>query len=416
VRLLDAIWLALAQIRAQKLKSFFSVIGVVIGVMFLITVVTILEGMNRYMEDDFARAIFGLNTISVSRQPSVRLDVGLTQEEQQREWQRRPLLRLDDVRAIHQQLTVPAIVGASSATVGGVRALHGEEVDGVTLVAASPEYFNILELDVARGRLFGPLENEVGLPVVVLGSETADKLFGPLDPLGRTVRIQDVEFEVVGVLEPRGQLFFISLDNRAVAPMGSPMGPLTNGRGIVSRIYVKSESAQLLNAALIEVEAIMRARHRLRPDQPNSFELETQHESIAFWATISQMLFLAFPALVGIALVVGGMVIMNIMLMSVVERTREIGMRKAVGARRRDIVVQILVESSALSFTGAALGIVLGVGLAKLIQSVSPLPATVGLHWLAIAAVMGLTVGVAAGVYPAARAARLDPVVALRAE
>jgi putative ABC transport system permease protein len=416
VRLRDAIVLALGQIRAQRLKSIFSVVGVVIGVMFLIAVVTILEGMNRYMEDDFARAIFGLNTISVARQPSVQMHAGVPPVEQEREWQRRPLLRLDDARAIREQLTVPAVVGVSSASTGSVRSSHGQAVDGVTLVAASPEYFRVRELAVARGRAFGALEDQAGLPVVVLGSETAEKLFGPLDPVGRTVRIGETAFEVVGVLEPRGQLFFLSLDNRAVAPMGSPMARLTSPRGVVSRIYVKSESPRHVDAAFLEVEAIMRARHRLRPDQPNSFELETQDESIAFWATLSQILFLAFPALVGIALVVGGMVIMNIMLMSVVERTREIGMRKAVGARRRDIVAQILVESSALSFAGAATGIALGVGLAKLIQLVSPLPATVGFQWLAIAAGMGLVVGVAAGVYPASRASRLDPVVALRAE
>ena len=137
---------------------------------------------------------------------------------------------------------------------------------------------------------------------------------------------------------------------------------------------------------------------------------------MSFWKTFSRILFIAFPALVGIALVVGGMVIMNIMLMSVVERTREIGMRKAVGARRRDILMQILVESSALSFVGAAIGIGLGVGLAMVVEAVSPMPAAVGFHWLAIAAAMGIIVGVVAGLYPASRASRLDPVVALRAE
>jgi putative ABC transport system permease protein len=413
VSLRDAIRLAFDQIRAQKLKSFFSVVGVVIGVMFLIAVISILEGMNRYMEDDFARTIFGLNTISVSRTPSVQLN---PRQELVREWERRPPLRMDDARAIREQLTVPAVVGVSSGTGGSIRAANGVEVDGVMLTAASSEYFNIREMAVAQGRLFGPLEDRSGLPVVVLGSETAEKLFGPLNPVGRTVRIRNVPFEVVGVLEPRGQLFFLSLDNWAVAPINSAMGRLTNPRGVVNRIYVKAENPRLLAEARMEVEAIMRVRHRLRPDQPNSFELEAQDQSIAFWESLSRILFLAFPALVGLALVVGGMVIMNIMLMSVVERTREIGMRMAIGARRRDIHSQILVESSALSFAGAAAGIALGVGLAKVVAMASPLPAAIGYHWLAIAAAMGLIVGVGAGIYPAARASRLDPVVALRAE
>ncbi|MEJ2504435.1 MAG: FtsX-like permease family protein, partial [Gemmatimonadota bacterium] len=157
-------------------------------------------------------------------------------------------------------------------------------------------------------------------------------------------------------------------------------------------------------------------RHRLRPDLENSIVIETQSDSMSFGETVSRILCIAFPGLVGIALVVGGMVIMNIMLMSVVERTREIGMRKAVGARRRDILLQILVESSALSLAGAAIGIGLGLGLAEIVEAVSPMPAAVGYRWLVLAAAMGILVGIAAGLYPAARAARLDPVVALRAE
>ncbi|HUE76711.1 MAG TPA: ABC transporter permease [Longimicrobiales bacterium] len=409
----EAIRLAIAQIRAQKLKSFFSVVGVIIGVMFLIAVISIVEGMNRYMEDDFAKTIFGLNTLTVSRSPSVVME---SSREQWREWRRRPRLRLDDARAIDAGLTMPALVAVESFSSGRARSDRGAEVDGVWLTAATADFFRIRDFDVERGRLFGPLEDEAGLPVVVLGSETAEKLFGPLDPVGRIVRIDNVGFEVIGVLQPQGKLFWMSLDNRAIAPARSPMGRLTNPRGIVDNILVRAEDPRALQAAGHEVEAIMRVRHRLHPDQANSFEVETKDDSMAFWQTFSRILFIAFPALVGIALVVGGMVIMNIMLMSVVERTREIGMRKSVGARRRDILLQILAESSALSFAGAALGIALGIGMAKLIEAVSPMPAAVGLHWLVIAAVMGIVVGVLAGLYPASRAAKLDPVVALRAE
>jgi putative ABC transport system permease protein len=409
----DAIRLAFAQIREQKLKSFFSVVGVIIGVMFLIAVISIVEGMNRYMEEDFARTIYGLNTLTVSRVPSVQMN---TSQQQWREWRRRPRLRLEDAEAIRQQLSVPALVGVESFSSGRARSQRGDEVEGVWLTAASPEFFRIREMDVERGRLFGIHEDEAGIPVVVLGSETAEKLFGPLDPLGRTVRVNNVPFEVIGVLQPQGKLFWMSLDNRAIAPARSVMGRLTNPRGVVDEILVKTDDPVTLAAARVEVEGIMRIRHRLRPDQPNSFEVETKDDSMAFWQTFSRILFIAFPGLVGVALVVGGMVIMNIMLMSVVERTREIGMRKAVGARRRDITMQILVESSTLSFLGAALGIGLGLALAKIVEAVSPMPAAVGYHWLAIAAGMGVIVGVVAGLYPASRAARLDPVVALRAE
>ena len=409
----EALRLAIAQIRAQKLKSFFSVVGVIIGVMFLIAVISIVEGMNRYMEEDFARTIYGLNTLTVTRSPSVQMN---NDREQWREWRRRPRLTLEDAQALRGQLRTPALVGVESFNEGRLLSERGAEISNVWLTAASSDFFRIREMDVSSGRLFGPLEDEAGLPVVVLGSEAAEKLYGPLDPLGRVVRINNVPFEVIGVLEPQGKLFFFSLDNRAIAPARSPMARLTNPRGIVDNILVKADDPRGLETARFEIETIMRARHRLRPDQPNSFEIETKDESMAFWQTFSRILFVAFPALVGIALVVGGMVIMNIMLMSVVERTREIGMRLAVGARRRDILLQILVESAGLSFAGAALGIALGLGLAKLVEALSPMPAAVGIHWLVIAAVMGIVVGIAAGVYPASRASRLDPVVALRAE
>ena len=409
----EAIRLAFAQIRAQKLKSFFSVVGVIIGVMFLIAVISIVEGMNRYMEEDFAKTIFGLNTLTVSRAPSVQME---SSREQWRQWRRRPQLRIDDADAIRQQLAMPALVAVESMSTGRAKSGRGVEVDGVWLTAASSDFFRIREMEVDRGRLFGPLEDEAGMPVVVLGSETAENLFGALDPLGRTIRIDNVSFEVIGILESQGKLFWMSLDNRAIAPARSAMGRLTNPRHVVDNILVKADDPQALEAARLDVEAIMRVRHRLRPDEANTFEVETKDDSMSFWQTFSRVLFIAFPGLVGIALVVGGMVIMNIMLMSVVERTREIGMRKAVGARRRDIILQILVESSALSLTGATIGILLGILLAELIEAVSPMPAAIGVRWLVIAAVMGVGVGVVAGIYPASRASKLDPVVALRAE
>ncbi len=409
----EAIRLAFQQIRAQKLKSFFGVIGVVIGVMFLIAVITIVQGMNHYMEVDFAKKIYGLNTLTVSRTPSVNIN---TSREQWRAWRRRPRLKLEDADAIRNNLRVGAMVAVESETMGQIKSERGVEIENVMLTTASADYFRIREYDVARGRLFGPLEDQSGLPVVVLGSESADKLFGSLDPIGRTVRIGGFPFTVIGVLKPQGSIFGFSLDNRAIAPARSPLARMTNPHGVVDQILVRTNDATTLETARYEVEAIMRVRHRLRPTEANDFEVETKDESMAFWKKISNILFIAFPGLVGIALVVGGMVIMNIMLMSVVERTREIGMRKAVGAKRRDILMQVLVESSTLSGSGALIGIGLGIGMAKIIQAVSPLPATVAPWSIAVATLMGLGVGVLAGLYPASRAARLDPVVALRAE
>jgi putative ABC transport system permease protein len=413
MRIREGIRLALGQIRAQKLKSFFSLIGVLIGVMFLMTVVSVVEGLNSYMEDDFARQVYGLNTVTVRQRPSVIMNASSSTW---REWRRRPRLRWEDVDAIRDQLQTPALVAAASDGGGTVRTEAGLEVENVWLIAASAEYFRIREYDVANGRLFGAPEDRLGSQVVVLGHEAAEKLFGGLDPIGRTVRIRNAEFRVIGVLEKQGSLFGMSLDNLAVAPARSAMARFVNPRGVVDEILIRTAGEQTMVAAQMEAEAIMRARRKLRPAEANNFEIETADDSMSFWKTISRILFVAFPGLVAIALVVGGMVIMNIMLVSVIERTREIGMRKAIGARRRDIVLQVLVESATLSGLGALLGIGLGIGLAKIVAAVSPLPAAIAPVWMTVAALMGIGVGILAGIYPAARAARMDPVVALRQE
>jgi len=409
----DGVRLAFAQIRAQKLKSFFSVVGVVIGVMFLMTVVSVLEGLNRYMEEDFARTIFGLNTITIRRNPSVQINVS---EAERREWRRRPRLTFADADAIRRQIEIPVLVAVETNSQITVRAENGREVENVQITGASHEFFRIRDFDVQTGRLFTAPEDRAGAAVIVLGHETAENLFGRLDPLGRTVRVSGFPFRVIGVLEKQGSLFGMSLDNRAIAPATSPINTLFPSRRTVGNILVRAPDETAMARAGLELEAIMRIRHRLRPGEANTFSIETEEDSLAFWARISRILYIAFPGLVGISLVVGGMVIMNIMLVSVMERTREIGIRKAVGARSRDIVVQVLIESATLSCAGAALGILIGIALAYTIRTASPLPAAIAPKWMLVSVVLGAGVGIVAGLYPATRAARLDPVVALRAE
>jgi putative ABC transport system permease protein len=409
----DGIWLALAQIRAQKLKSFFSVIGVVIGIMFLMTVISVVEGMNRYMEEDFARTVFGLNTLTLRRTPAVQVDGNPSRW---RAWSRRPRLTFADAEAIRERIETPVLVATESRSSGRLKAEGGAEVENVFLVGASADYFRIRDYDLDKGRLFTAPEDRAGAPVVLLGSETADRLFGTLDPIGRTVKINNFPFRVIGVLKARGSLLGMSLDNMAIAPAQSPIRQMVSPRGYVSGILVRARDAAQLNQAHMELEAVMRVRHRLRPGQANDFEIETAEDSMAFWTKISRILYLAFPGLVGISLVVGGIVIMNIMLVSVMERTREIGMRMAVGARKRDIILQVLVESATLSGAGAILGITIGIVLTQLVRALSPLPATIAPVWIVVSVILGAGVGIVAGLYPATRAARLDPVVALRAE
>ncbi len=410
MNLREGILLALGQIRSQKLKSFFAVIGVIIGVMFLITVVSVVEGMNRYMKEDFAKVVYGLNTVAVKRTPSVNInDTPATW----RAYNRRPRLTFADARALHDEIETPVLVAVESDNGGSIVGPDGTQLDNVWVTGASADYFRIRDYEVVKGRLYTAPEDRAGASVVVLGYDAADKLFGTLDPIGRTVKVNGLPFRVVGVLKKQGSLFGMSLDNRAVAPATSPMARLVSPHGYVDNILLRGENPEALPQIRTEAEAIMRVRHRLRPTQPNNFELETAEDSMSFWTKISRILFIAFPGLVAIALVVGGMVIMNIMLMSVAERTREIGIRKALGARSRDIVLQVLVESATLSGMGAAIGIGIGIVLALIVRAVSPLPAAISPLWIGVATLMGTSVGVIAGIYPANRAARMDPVVAL---
>jgi putative ABC transport system permease protein len=409
----EGVVLALIQIRTEKLKSFFSVLGVIIGVMFLLVVVSVVEGMDQYIKDDFASQIFGLNTITVSRAPSVQVS---TSAAEQRDWLRRRRLKFEDADAIRDKLSIPALVGVESEMGGGLEGDNGRKVENVRISGVSPEILRIRNLNVERGRPFSSQEAERGVPVVILGKSSAEVIFRELDPIGRTVRIRGFPYRIIGILEEQGTLFGISMDNRAIAPALSPIQDVVNPRGIVDQIVVQTTDPADIEDAKVELEAILRVQNRLRPSQPNTFELETAEDSLAFWDRISAILFAALPGLVGISLVVGGIVIMNIMLVSVMERTREIGVRKAIGARRRDIVIQVLIESATLSGVGALLGILVGIGLTWLVGSVSPLPAAVAPQWVSLGVALGIAVGMVAGVYPAARAATLDPVDALRYE
>jgi putative ABC transport system permease protein len=409
----EGVFLALTQIRTEKLKSFFSLLGVIIGVMFLLVVVSVVEGLDRYIKEDFASQIFGINTITVSRAPSVQIQAGTREA---RQWARNRRLTHDDAEIIRENLTVPALVAVESDNMGTLEGDNGRKVENVLISAGPPELLQIRNLTVERGRPFSAQEAERGVPVVILGVRTADVLFQGLDPLGRSVRIRGFPYRIIGILEEQGTLFGFSLDNRAVAPALSPIQNVVSPRGFVDNILVRTEGPEDIEPAMMEIEAILRVKNGLRPSDPNTFDLETAEESLGFWDTISRILFTALPGLVGIALVVGGIVIMNIMLVSVMERTREIGVRKAIGARRRDILVQVIIESATLSGVGAILGVFVGIGLTWLVAAISPMPAAVAPKWVSLGVGLGVAVGMVAGVYPAAKAAKLDPVDALRYE
>jgi len=413
VHLWEGVSLAFQQIRTEKMKSFFSLLGVILGVMFLIVVVTVVEGLDRYVREDFSSQVFGVNTVTLRRWEEISIN---TSREERRERQRRPRLGYADADAIRAQLALPARIAvenrASVTAVGD----NGRAVNGVQLTGADPDIFEIRNLEIAEGRVFTPQEAEAGAAVVVVGSETADVIFEDGIALGRTIRLDGFPFRIVGVLAERGSMFGQSLDNLAIAPARSPIEPVTAPRGVVENIIIQAVNPDQLRDIQSEVEGIMRVRRQLRPTDDANFSLETADQAISFWNNISRILFTVLPMFVSIALVVGGIVIMNIMLVSVMERTREIGVRKAIGARRRDILTQVLIESATLSTVGAVFGILAGLGIAGLVASVSPIPAAVAPRWIALGVGLGMTVGIVAGVYPASQGSKLDPVDALRHE
>jgi len=407
--LFEAIRFALRMIWAQKLKSCFSVVGVLIGVMFLIAVVTIVEGMNQYMLDAFSTQMGG-NTFHLRRYPN--FDVGETTRETRREWYRRPPIGYADAEAVVAAITVPVVTTWMS--LGGAEVEFEDlTVSGVQIVGATENYFKVRNLGIEHGRAFSEQEVRAGRTVAVIGKELSDRIFGELDPLGRDIRIRAIPYRVIGVVETRGNIFGESLDKFVVAPALSPVKRCVAPRNAIDIVMIRAESDADLRTALLDAEAVMRSRRGLRPMEDNNFTLETADEFLEFWATINRYLALALPGFVGISLVVGGIVIMNIMLMSVAERTSEIGLRKALGATHGDILRQFLVESVALAVIGSAIGIAFGLGIAALIEAATPMPASVAPWSLVVAVSMGGGVGIVAGLYPARRAARMDPVYAM---
>ena len=410
----EAVKLALQTIRTQKLKSFFTMLGVCIGVTFLIAVVSIVEGMSRYMEDDLVGKLLAVNTFEVRSRPNA--NIGNTTREMWEEYQRRPRLMESDVPQITAVLPpnvlwAPMISDQTTATTVTGRP------KSVQIYNTTRNYFEIKKMGVTTGRIFSPQEDAVGALVVVIGKDVKEHFFPNVDPIGKELRLGHLPYIVIGVAESQGSALGMSFDKFAIAPYTSPLRRLTNRqKGVIDAIMVKSPDEQIMNSTMQDVQERMRSLRKLRPGQKDNFVLETSSSALSFFAKIKQYLLLAGVVLPTIGLIVGAIVIMNIMLVAVAERTREIGVRKSLGARRRDIMAQFLVESTTLSILGAAIGVGLGAALAKIIATVTPLPAAIALWSVVVAVLVGAGVGIIAGAYPASRASRLDPVVALRSE
>ncbi len=408
----EAVRLALQTIRVQKLKSFFTLIGVMIGVMFLIAVVSIVEGMSDYVENDFAAKIIGVNTFDVRRWPDFNPN---DSDEDWREMVRRPRIFPPEVQLV--KATLPASFRSAVVNENFVYGFApGMRPRAVQAIATEASYFEIKKFGLKTGRAFAPQEVEIGASVIVIGVEVADYYWPGLDPIGRELRIAGLPYSVIGVIEAQGSVFGFSMDRMAIAPYTSPLSRALRPRGDFQRITVQGPSREALMDGMEMVREAMRGFRRLGPGRADNFALETSDAALAFFDELKGKMVLFGTALPAIGLVVGALVIMNIMLVAVAERTREIGVRKALGAKRRDIMSQFLVEAATLSVVGAAIGAGLGIALSQLIAALTPLPASVAPWSLVAALVVGAGVGIVAGVYPASRASRLDPIAALRQE
>jgi putative ABC transport system permease protein len=413
MQFLQAVLIAFDTIRVQKLKSFFTVLGVTIGVTFLIAVVSIVGGMGRYMKDDLIGKIIPVNSFNLRQRPDIQM--GDVTEETIREWRRRPRIQDSDVPAVAAALA-PEILWAVESGDNLLVESPYSKPRRVQASTVTDQYFTVRKMGVQKGRLIAPQEYQLGTPVVVIGQDVADHFFPNLEPVGRQLRIQSIPYTVIGVADKQGNVFGISLDKFVIAPAKSPLNRWVNPHGVIDQMTIQAQSEAGMREAMEAARTVMRGRHHLHPSQPDNFALETSDSALEFWNKLQGYLVIAGVALPAIGLVVGAIVIMNIMLVAVAERTREIGIRKSLGARRRDILNQFLVESATLATFGAALGILLGIGFAKLIAAVSPLPAAVEIWSIFVGVGVGASVGIIAGIYPASRAALLDPIAAMRQE
>ena len=410
---LDVLRVAFEQIRANLLRSFFTLLGIIVSVAFLVAVVAVIQGMNAYVRENIASSVVGTNAFQVRRTP---LQVGFFDDEQWRRVQRRPRITRKDAERVAAALQdADAVALVSGWPTPQADVVHNDRTVGDVLIwGVTAPYQVVQDYRFDAGRPLSDIDVRERRYVAVIGADVAEKLFPTVDPIGKTVRIVGERFTVIGTVAKKGRVLGQSFDGFVMLPLTT--FEMLYGRRLTTTISVKMSEAEDVAPAMARAEEAMRIAHRLRPDQENDFSIETADALVEFWKTLTKVLFSIIPAVVAIGIVVGGIVIMNIMLMAVTERTREIGIRKAVGARAVDIRRQFLAESVALSALGGLLGVTAGAGFAFLVAAVSPLPARITWWSIGLALLLGAGVGVAFGVYPAARAARLDPVTAMRAE
>ncbi len=405
-KLLDSTLIALQAIWANKLRSMMTVLGNVVAVTSIIAVVSLVQGLNASVSETITSRV-GADTFAVGRSGPTR-----TEEEQLRAASN-PRVTLEDAQALRDAGGRIALVMAGANANAEVKTRR-ETLESLGIQGVSKEYSLLPTTDIEVGRGISSPEFDGGRNVAVLGFDAADRLFGALDPIGKDISIAGVRFRVVGIHKKKGALFGQSQDEYAVIPLGAYQRLFGTRQSL--RLTVLPTSPDVVREAMDDATVALRVTRRLRPSEPDNFGLVTSDTFLAIYDQITSGVFAILIGVVSLSLVVGGIVIMNIMLMVVSERTREIGLRKSLGARRRDVLWQILTESITLSTFGGMVGTALGFLVAFGISSVTPLPAIVEPWSVVLGISVTAMVGLFFGLYPAMRAASLDPIEALRKE
>jgi putative ABC transport system permease protein len=405
MRILESIYIALSSLVANKLRSILTLIGVIIGVMTVIAVVSIISGMNRYVEAEISS--MGSTTFMIRKYGVI------TSDEQWHEQTKRKNLTMADMEAIKEGCPDCWKVGVQSVTFRKVK-YRNKDISNLAVVGATANITEISDREVYEGRTFSDFEVDHNRRVCFIGWQIKDSLFPNEDPMGKDIKIGNHRFRIIGVAAKKGNFLGENQDDYVLIPI-TAYEKLFAGRMYVT-IFVKARDFMSMQDAMDESRVILRARRGVDYHQEDDFSMLTSESVMDFFRQFTNMALIVMGGIASISLVVGGIVIMNIMLVSVTERTKEIGIRKALGARRRNILWQFLVEAVTLALVGGMVGIAIGALVAKLIAVASPLPASVELWSVALALFVSSSVGIFFGIFPAMKAARLNPIEALRYE
>jgi len=403
---LEAAGIALAAIWSNKLRSFLTMLGNIVAVTSIIAVVSLIQGLNASVSGAITSQV-GADSFSVGRSGPTR-----TEEEQLRA-AGNPRVTLDDADAIRKASNRIGLVMAAASTSAEAKTRQ-ETLDSLQIQGVTKEYALLKSTNIESGRVMTAGEFDSKRNVVVLGWDAADRLFGALDPLEKFVAIAGVQFRVIGIHKKKGAVFGQSQDEFAVMPLGAYQRLFGSRQSL--RLTVLPTDPSLVRPAMDDAIVALRVARRLRPAEPDNFGVVTSDTFLDLYNQVTRGIFAILIGVVSLSLVVGGIVIMNIMLMVVSERTREIGLRKSLGARRRDVLWQILTESITLSTCGGIVGTTLGFLVAFGISKFTPLPAIVEPWSVMLGISVTAIVGLFFGLYPAMRAAALDPIEALRRE